>query len=192
MILTSSNTLENKTVIVTGSTQGIGREIALKFGAEGANVIVNGIDIRKFGSQGQQRTSALSIKLAELSLIKEETGESAILLLDDVMSELDETRQKFLIKSLSEIQLFITTTDISGKVARALPEGKVFKITSLSPKVLPSASGSAPICLAITILLYFFICLYEKMLLISYLETIVFKKCALEVYDFLNNKTLFI
>jgi hypothetical protein len=39
---------------------------------------------------------------------------------------------------------------------------------------------------------YFFICLYEKMLLISYLETIVFKKCALEVYDFLNNKTLFI
>ena len=50
---------------------------------------VNGINMRSFGSQGQQRTCALSLKLAELNLIKEETGEDAVLLLDDVMSELD-------------------------------------------------------------------------------------------------------
>ena len=57
-------------------------------------------------------------------------GEKPILLLDDVLSELDNDRQNFLIHSLGGNQLFITTTDISGKVARQLPEGKVFKITS--------------------------------------------------------------
>ena len=57
-------------------------------------------------------------------------GEKPILLLDDVLSELDNDRQNFLIHSLGGNQLFITTTDISGKVARQLPEGKVFKITA--------------------------------------------------------------
>ncbi len=88
------------------------------------------IDLRKFGSQGQQRTAALSLKLSEIKLIEEEMGEKPILLLDDVLSELDNDRQNFLIHSLGGNQLFITTTDISGKVARQLPEGKVFKITS--------------------------------------------------------------
>ncbi|QZY55049.1 DNA replication/repair protein RecF [Crassaminicella profunda] len=76
-------------------------------------VFVNGIDIRSFGSQGQQRTSALSLKLAEIELIKGETGEYPILLLDDVMSELDVNRQKFLIKALRDVQIFITTTEIN-------------------------------------------------------------------------------
>ena len=91
---------------------------------------IDGISVRNFGSQGQQRTSALSIKLAELSLIKEETGEEAILLLDDVMSELDLQRQEFLVKSLAEIQMFITTTEIPEKLKETLPEGKTFYVTS--------------------------------------------------------------
>ncbi|MBR4410220.1 MAG: DNA replication/repair protein RecF [Firmicutes bacterium] len=91
---------------------------------------IDGISVRNFGSQGQQRTSALSIKLAELSLIKEETGEEAILLLDDVMSELDLQRQEFLVKSLAEIQMFITTTEIPEKLKETLPEGKTFYVIS--------------------------------------------------------------
>jgi DNA replication and repair protein RecF len=79
-------------------------------------VRINGIDIRKYGSQGQQRTAALSLKLAELKLIKEETGEEAVLLLDDVLSELDNERQNYLINSLKDTQIFITTTEINNDV----------------------------------------------------------------------------
>jgi len=92
--------------------------------------IVNDINMRSFGSQGQQRTCALSLKLAELYLIKEETGEDAILLLDDVMSELDIQRQEYLIKTLKENQLFITTTDLDEKLLDAFPEAKVIYIES--------------------------------------------------------------
>lgn len=77
---------------------------------------VNGIDMRKYGSQGQQRTCALSLKLAELSLIKEDIGENPILLLDDVMSELDQKRQEYLISTLKDNQLFITTTDMDSDI----------------------------------------------------------------------------
>ena len=89
---------------------------------------VNGIDIRKYGSQGQQRTAALSLKLAELKLIKEETGEDAILLLDDVLSELDASRQNYLINSLKGTQLFITTTEIGENIKEMLPDGFTFNI----------------------------------------------------------------
>lgn len=89
---------------------------------------VDGIDIRHFGSQGQQRTAALSLKLAEIRLIKEETGVSPILLLDDVLSELDSERQNFLINSLGEVQLFITTTELSEEVRTQLPNGKAFLV----------------------------------------------------------------
>ena len=92
--------------------------------------IVNDINMRNFGSQGQQRTCALSLKLAELHLIKEETGEDAILLLDDVMSELDIHRQEYLIKTLKDNQLFITTTDLDEKLLDAFPEAKVIYIDS--------------------------------------------------------------
>ncbi len=89
-------------------------------------ICAEGIDIRHFGSQGQQRTAALSLKLAEIRLIKEETGVSPILLLDDVLSELDGERQNFLINSLEEVQLFITTTELSDEVKKQLPEGDIF------------------------------------------------------------------
>lgn len=92
------------------------------------NFYVNNINIRNFGSQGQQRTCALSLKLAELNLIKEETGEDAILLLDDVMSELDINRQEFLIKTLKNNQLFITTTDIDEKLKNSFPDAEIIYV----------------------------------------------------------------
>lgn len=91
-------------------------------------IIINEIDIRHFGSQGQQRTAALSLKLAEIKLIKEETGEDAILLLDDVLSELDKERQSFLINSLNDVQLFITATDIEKDLEKTLPKGFTFLV----------------------------------------------------------------
>lgn len=91
-------------------------------------ILVDGVDIRKYGSQGQQRTAALSLKLAELSVMKEETGEAPILLLDDVMSELDSFRQNFLIDSLKDVQLFITGTELSADVSNALMRGKIFRV----------------------------------------------------------------
>jgi len=93
-------------------------------------ICADGIDLRKFGSQGQQRTAALSLKLSEIKLIEEEKGERPILLLDDVLSELDNDRQLMLIQSLGENQMFITTTDIIESVAARLPKGKYFKISN--------------------------------------------------------------
>jgi len=91
-------------------------------------MLVNGTDLRKFGSQGQQRSAALSLKLSELRLIKEETGEEAVLLLDDVLSELDTERQKFLIGSLDKVQLFITAAEMNDKLKEQLPKGNTFYI----------------------------------------------------------------
>jgi DNA replication and repair protein RecF len=91
-------------------------------------ICVEGIDIRHFGSQGQQRTAALSLKLAEIQLIKEETKVSPVLLLDDVMSELDAERQTFLIHSLEEVQLFITAAELSEEVKKKLPDGDTFLV----------------------------------------------------------------
>ena len=73
---------------------------------------INGIDAVKFSSQGQQRTIVLSLKLGELEIIKNKTGFAPILLLDDVLAELDETRQNFLLKSIdSSVQTIITSVD---------------------------------------------------------------------------------
>ncbi|MCQ2550943.1 MAG: DNA replication/repair protein RecF [Clostridia bacterium] len=89
---------------------------------------IDGINVRSFGSQGQQRTAALSLKMAEINLIKEETDEDAILLLDDVMSELDEERQEYLLKSLSNTQMFITTTELSEILLKKFSSGSIFTV----------------------------------------------------------------
>lgn len=89
---------------------------------------IGGIDIRSFGSQGQQRTAALSLKLSEIRLIQEETEESPVLLLDDVLSELDKERQKYLIHSLEDTQIFITTTEISPELERSLEHIRYFQV----------------------------------------------------------------
>ena len=91
-------------------------------------ICINGVDIRHFGSQGQQRTAALSLKLAEIKLIKELTGEDAVLLLDDVLSELDKSRQSYLVNCLNQVQIFITTTEISDDVADSFPDGSTYSI----------------------------------------------------------------
>lgn len=77
-------------------------------------VEINGLDSKKFASQGQQRTAILSIKMAEIDIVKEELEETPILLLDDVMSELDIKRQEMLIKRITGFQTIITSTDIEG------------------------------------------------------------------------------
>ena len=76
---------------------------------------VNEYDVQTYGSQGQQRTTALSLKLAEIELIKQEVGEAPILLLDDVLSELDDYRQSHLLNTIQgDVQTFVTTTSIEG------------------------------------------------------------------------------
>lgn len=75
--------------------------------------LVNGQNVQTYGSQGQQRTTALSVKLAEIDLMKEETGEYPLLLLDDVMSELDDNRQVHLLETIEDkVQTFLTTTTL--------------------------------------------------------------------------------
>ncbi|HBD65397.1 MAG TPA: DNA replication and repair protein RecF, partial [Clostridiales bacterium] len=83
------------------------------FGPHKDDIIIkiNGRECKYFGSQGQQRSAILAIKLAEIEIIREETGEYPILLLDDVLSELDNKRKGFLINYIKGIQTFITTTD---------------------------------------------------------------------------------
>lgn len=91
-------------------------------------IMVNGVDVRSFGSQGQQRSAALSLKLAEIKLIFEETGEKPVLLLDDVLSELDRVRQRQLITSFGDIQIFITTTEVTDELRKQLPDHAIFEV----------------------------------------------------------------
>ena len=87
---------------------------------------INGIDARSFGSQGQKRSVALSLKLAGAEVIKEVCGEYPICLLDDVMSELDENRQNYILNHIRNWQSFITCCDTSN--IKNLKNGKVIKI----------------------------------------------------------------
>ena len=74
-------------------------------------IYINDKEVDTYGSQGQQRTVVLSLKITELSIIEEETGEEPILLLDDFMSELDENRRNNLTNAIKNNQVFITCTD---------------------------------------------------------------------------------
>ena len=91
-------------------------------------VLINGIDIRKFGSQGQQRTAALSLKLSEIYLVKKIIKDTPILLLDDVLSELDSNRQNYLLKSINDIQTLITCTGLDEFVNNQFKINRVFKV----------------------------------------------------------------
>ncbi len=90
----------------------------------------NGIDLRNFGSQGQQRNAALSLKLSEISLIRKKTSHSPVLLLDDVLSELDRGRQNFLLESIEGIQTMITCTGIDDFVNSHFQMNKVFHVAN--------------------------------------------------------------
>ena len=89
-------------------------------------VLINKIDVKSFCSQGQQRTAALSLKLAELEIINKQTGEKPILILDDVLSELDEGRRTKLLKFCGSTQTFISSTDIPEKIKNS----KIIRIRS--------------------------------------------------------------
>lgn len=89
---------------------------------------IGNIDIRKFGSQGQQRTSALSLKLSEIELVKKTINDTPVLLLDDVLSELDGNRQNFLLNSIHDIQTIITCTGLDEFVKNRFQIDKVFHV----------------------------------------------------------------
>ncbi len=87
------------------------------------------IDIRKFGSQGQQRTAALSLKLTEIEIVKKITNDTPVLLLDDVLSELDSKRQNYLLNNIKNIQTIVTCTGLDEFVNNRFEINKIFKVT---------------------------------------------------------------
>ncbi|MEK4483996.1 DNA replication/repair protein RecF [Psychrobacillus sp. FSL H8-0484] len=90
---------------------------------------VNDYDVQTYGSQGQQRTTALSLKLAEIELIKQEVGEAPVLLLDDVLSELDDYRQSHLLNTIQgDVQTFVTTTSVEGIAHETIQHAKMFHV----------------------------------------------------------------
>ena len=89
---------------------------------------INGMDARKYGSQGQQRTAALSLKLAEIEIIKRNTKDNPIFLLDDVLSELDSNRQNMLLDSISNIQTIITCTGLDDFINERFTINRVFEV----------------------------------------------------------------
>ena len=90
---------------------------------------INDIDVRKYGSQGQQRTAALSLKLAEIELVKKLIHDTPILLLDDVMSELDHNRKHYLLDSIKDIQTIVTCTGYDDFIKSRLMINKIYKVT---------------------------------------------------------------
>lgn len=90
---------------------------------------VGNVDIRKYGSQGQQRTAALSLKLSEIELVRKIAKNNPVLLLDDVLSELDSNRQNYLLNSIGDIQTIITCTGLEEFVNNRFNINKVFKVS---------------------------------------------------------------
>ena len=90
--------------------------------------MVRDVDIRRFGSQGQQRTTALSLKLAEIELVKEKSRDLPVLLLDDVLSELDGNRQHYLLDSIDGVQTLITCTGIDDFVENNFQIDRLFYV----------------------------------------------------------------
>mgnify|MGYP001451621688 FL=1 len=88
------------------------------------------VDIRKFGSQGQQRTSALSLKLSEIELVRKSIHDTPVLLLDDVLSELDSSRQNYLLNSICDTQTIITCTGLDEFIRNRFEINKVFEVIS--------------------------------------------------------------
>ena len=93
------------------------------------------IDLKKYGSQGQQRSAALSLKLSEIELVKQVAGDYPILLLDDVLSELDIHRQRYLLNSIKHIQTVITCTGLDDFWHLNLNVDQVFQV--IQGKVMP-------------------------------------------------------
>lgn len=91
-------------------------------------ILANNMDLRTFGSQGQQRTAALTLKLSEISIIEKEISDQPVLLLDDVLSELDSDRQKLLLGCIRRTQTLITCTGLDEFVQNCFEADKTFHI----------------------------------------------------------------
>ena len=109
------------------------RDIRMKMTSTGPHrddlaFLADGVDIRKFGSQGQQRTAALSLKLSEIYLVKKKIKDTPVLLLDDVLSELDSNRQTYLLDCIHDIQTMITCTGLDDFISRQFHINKVFQV----------------------------------------------------------------
>lgn len=94
--------------------------------------LINGISAREFGSQGQQRSAALVMKLGQARIVRDQTGDAPVMLLDDVLSELDTERQRFILENIDGMQVFITCCDsrvLSGS------KGRIFSVSggSIAP-----------------------------------------------------------
>ena len=91
---------------------------------------LSGQDLRRFGSQGQQRTAALSLKLSEIALVKERIKDNPILLLDDVLSELDRSRQAHLLETIQGIQTFITCTGVEEFIQQRIETDYIYHVSN--------------------------------------------------------------
>lgn len=89
---------------------------------------VNSADVKKYGSQGQKRTAALSLKLAQIDIAEHMTGEKPVLLLDDVLSELDFNRQRFLLERIGDMQTIITCTGRDSLIRQEFKVDKIFRV----------------------------------------------------------------
>lgn len=103
---------------------------------------VGNVDIRKYGSQGQQRTAALSLKLSEIELVRKIAKNNPVLLLDDVLSELDSNRQNYLLNSIGDIQTIITCTGLEEFVNNRFHINKVFKVSDGTVTCMSDESGN--------------------------------------------------
>ena len=121
------------TIFAKKLEQSIEKDILLKTTGVGPHrddirFMIKNVDIRKFGSQGQQRTAALSLKLTEIELLRKTVKEEPILLLDDVLSELDRRRQNYLLESIKNIQTIVTCTGLEEFVNDRLKINKIYKV----------------------------------------------------------------
>ena len=89
---------------------------------------IGDVDIRKYGSQGQQRTSALSLKLSEIELVRKSISDTPVLMLDDVLSQLDSSRQNYLLNNISDTQTIITCTGLDEFVRNRFTVNRVFEV----------------------------------------------------------------
>lgn len=125
-----------KLLLLRKYEEAIDKDIKLGFTTVGPHrddikIASNGIDLRSFGSQGQQRTAAITLKLAELEVFKTNIGEYPILLLDDVLSELDDNRQAQMLKFVSKVQTIITGTSFDFKIPHKRIEISAGKVVSV-------------------------------------------------------------